>query len=153
MDTITTNKEIIVLAIVLFILFVAVLILFLRKRKKVHIAETLEEKILGQLQRSYRRLGLGSISRRKTLRYYKRLKIVMTVYMKEKYNVTIRDRITQETFTMLLKEYPKDSIALNMLTELFDKMENVKHNRKLESEIDDLYKRIIAFFQRYPFSS
>jgi hypothetical protein len=139
------------LAIGSVLILTVLLLIILRKTtslQKERTAFSIEEKALHELNKNRTRMAkqTGKVSRKQAYRFYKRLRIIFTVYMKEKYDQTIRDRIDDQTFQTLLQHYSSANSELNRLVEFFDAMERYKLKPEESMEIVQMYDSAIDLF-------
>ena len=133
---------IVTISIVLITFYgIAALIYTLKNRSSQNAKRlSLEEKTFDQLKSFSTHLESNPhLRRRLLLRYYKRLRITMTVFMWEKYGVTIRDRISDDVLNSLLEKNPRDSVELNVLADIFEELEAFKQGRNGNSKLRELY--------------
>jgi hypothetical protein len=121
------------------------------KRKRKSAALSLERKALGELTRAQKRFSGGPVAeygKRRLLRYYKRLRIVMSVYMHAKYGVTVRDTIRPDIEQQIAKSRDALPGDIEELKALFDELEKLKHSREKMPALYGLYNRAIAYFEK-----
>ncbi|MBN1307871.1 MAG: hypothetical protein JXA18_08140 [Chitinispirillaceae bacterium] len=107
---------------------------------------TREEKALRQLEKL-----LGHFADRNRVikynelyRYFKRLKIIFVVYMKERYNLTIRDTLSPEMANIIERYGTGDS---SFFKYFFERLQRMKTQQMTLRGIEKLLREAISFFR------
>ena len=144
------NFTSLILALI-FLFIIALIAIYLKNRKprgSSYNVSSLEKKALLQLQKLRQELLSISFSQynKSSYKYYKRIKIIMTVYTKEKYRVTINETINPKIMQSLLVRYNENEEDLKKLKLFFDAMKRVKEDGMKHSDMCALYESVILFF-------
>jgi hypothetical protein len=119
--------------------------IFYKKRKPFTPANN-EEKLLLQVQQNYDRFSTekSKLKRKQLYSYFKKLKIILVVYIREKYNVTVSNRIS-EAVQKRMHTASNDEILF--LQTVLSRLSEVKSKALTCTNIDQLYLDVMNFFQ------
>jgi hypothetical protein len=143
----------IILAILLlgFILSVLIAVAWFAKNTSTSSYEevpSLEKKVLIQLQRLRHELSKIALAHynKNSYRFYKRIKLVLTVYMKERYGLTVNETIDNETKRGLIARFENSEEDIKKLQLFFDALKRIKEDGMKHSDMCELYSSAILFF-------
>ncbi|MFC1476336.1 hypothetical protein ACFL5S_00060 [Fibrobacterota bacterium] len=110
---------------------------------------SLEKKVLIQLQRIRREFSKIARSQynKNSYRFYKRIKLVLTVYMKERYGLTVNKTIDNETKRGLIARFKNSEEDIQKLQIFFNAMKRIKDEGMKHSGMCELYDSVILFFR------
>ncbi|MBD3393694.1 MAG: hypothetical protein GF418_16320 [Chitinivibrionales bacterium] len=113
------------------------------------ITTTPEERALMQARSLGERVSAASPAqyRRSAQRYFKRLKTIMVVYFKERYDITVRDTIDAGTMSLLTQRFSAKREILEKHRDLFTEMEQVKQAGLDQSAMHLLCEKSVALLE------
>jgi hypothetical protein len=116
------------------------------KKRKPFTPANNEEKVLLQVRQIYHRFSAekSELKRKQLYSYFKKLKIVLVVYMREKYNVTVRN-IIPETVQKCM--HNASNYEILFFSNIFKRLSEVKTEALTYANIDLLYRDVMAYFQ------
>ncbi len=129
-----------------------VLLLYSMKNKKNKISvismSSPEQKALLQLRvlrKQLRDITLSDYNKSFGAKFYRRIRIIMTVYMKGKYDVTISDTIDKNMMEYLLSKHSEQEKNIKQLQIFFNAINRIKHEGNTHSDMYEIYDSIILF--------
>lgn len=110
---------------------------------------SLEKKALIQLQRIRHELSKTALTQynKNSFRFYKRIKLVLTVYMKERYGLTVNETIDNETKRGLIARFKNSEEDIKKLQTFFNALKRLKDGDMKHSGMCELYDTVILFFR------
>jgi hypothetical protein len=127
---------------------ISVCLLILKRMSSIDVFSTPEEKALVQLDQIYARYitRKNELKHRHFFYYLKRVKIIMIIYVKERFNITVKTILTG----IMRNEMKNASRSeVEFLSAVFDRIDRLKTDGMTYEAVDRLFRDTIAFLKYY----
>ncbi|MBD3241844.1 MAG: hypothetical protein GF331_14745 [Chitinivibrionales bacterium] len=124
-----------------------------RRRTALRLKHILEQRSLAELQEIREAIETSyPVPRSTTIAWYKRVRLVLSVYAHERFGVSVRDRINASMFEHLVQRYPDSWGEIRHLRSVFNKLTDAEERgrhlgdlaRVLSATLDLLGERIAS---------